>query len=219
MGRDIKLEDDLKDYVYAHMPDEPEALAQVRRETDLLGEKALMQIGWLQANFMQVLARLIGARSYLELGTFRGYSALAMALAMPADARIVTFDVNEEMAPFARAAWMKSGVDSKIDQRLMPAAEGLSRLLDEGQAGCFDMAFIDADKCMMVDYCNACRKLVRPGGLIIADNTLFAGNVINQQDTRERTGGIRAFNDWVGDQDGLRFSLLPVGDGMTLIVN
>jgi caffeoyl-CoA O-methyltransferase len=170
-----------------------------------------MQIGPEQAALMQLLVRAIGARRCIEIGTFTGYSALAVALALPADGRIVCCDVSEEWTAIARRHWKMAGVDGKISLRLAPALETLKTL-----RGKFDFAFIDADKTNYQNYFERCLKLVRRGGLIAIDNTLWHGKVIDRRDRTADTRAIRAFNRNLRRDRRVEISLVPIGDGLTL---
>ncbi|MGZ8995617.1 MAG: class I SAM-dependent methyltransferase, partial [Rhodospirillales bacterium] len=150
-NRTIGLSEELYDYLLAVSLREPEILAELRQETMALAQRS-MQIAPEQGQFMALLVRLLGARRILEIGTFTGYSALAMALAMPPDGRIVACDVSEEWTRIARRYWQRAGVGPRIDLRLAPAVETLEALIAAGDAGTFDFAFIDADKETYLDY-------------------------------------------------------------------
>jgi predicted O-methyltransferase YrrM len=171
MSRQITLSDDLLAYLQAVSLREPESLRLLREETARL-PMAGMQISPDQGQFMALLVRLIGARHCLEIGTFTGYSALAVALALPAEARVTCCDVSEEYTAVARRAWAGAGVAAKIDLHLAPARATLDRLRAEGRRGSFDFAFIDADKENYDHYYEASLDLVRKGGLIAIDNVL-----------------------------------------------
>jgi len=170
-----------------------------------------MQIGPDQAALMQILVRAIGARRCLEIGTFTGYSALAVALALPPGGRVVCCDVSEEWTSIARKFWKKAGVRKKIDLRLAPALETLKKL-----KGKFDFAFIDADKENYQKYYERCLKLLRRGGLIAIDNTLWYGSVINPRNRTVDARAIRAFNRTLRRDRRVEISLVPIGDGLTL---
>ena len=170
-ARTLNLTDRLYDYVVATSVREATVLARLREET-AKQPSAMMQISPDQGQFMAMLAELIGARHCLEIGTFTGYSALAVALALPADGRIITCDIDRETTAIARRYWTQAGVDHKIDLRLAPALETLDGLMAEGAAGSFDFAFIDANKVDYDRYYEAVLILMRPGGLIAIDNVL-----------------------------------------------
>ena len=170
-----------------------------------------MQIGPDQAAMMQVLVRAIGAKRCLEIGTFTGYSALAVALALPPGGKIVCCDVSEEWTSIARKYWKAAGVERKIDLRLAPALDTLKKL-----KGTFDFAFIDADKANYQAYFERCLKLVRRGGLIAIDNTLWHGSVVDPRDRSVDTRAIRAFNRRLKRDRRVEIALVPIGDGLTL---
>lgn len=218
MRATIHLTDEIEAYLVAHLPAEPEILARLRAETAGLGGAAEMQISWPQARFMQVMARLVGARRYLELGTFTGYSALALALALPEDGQVIALDVSEDWTGIGRRYWREAGVDGKIDLRLAPAAETLQELIAAGESGRFDLCFIDADKTGMPAYWEDALVLLRPGGLVMADNVLWGGSVADPGKTDEDTEAIRAFNAKVRDDDRVDLVMTPIGDGLTLAV-
>ena len=170
-----------------------------------------MQIGPEQAALMQQLVRMIGARRCIEIGTFTGYSSLAVALALPPGGKIICCDVSEEWTAVARRHWKMAGVEKKISLRLAPALETLKTL-----KGKFDFAFIDADKTNYQNYYERCLKLIRRGGLIAIDNTLWHGSVIDRKDRTADTRAIRAFNKKLSVDRRVDISLVPIGDGLTL---
>lgn len=207
------------DELYAYLLDvslrEPPVMRRLREETASL-EKAYMQIGPEQGQFMALLVELIGAQNALEVGTFTGYSALAVALALPEGGRLVACDISEEWTAIGRPYWEEAGVAHKIDLRLAPALETLDALLTEGRAGTFDFAFIDADKEGYDAYFEGALKLIRSGGLITLDNTLWDGKVVDPTVTDVDTEAIRAINTKLAGDERVTLSLLPVGDGLTL---
>lgn len=175
-----------------------------------------MQIGQDQAAFLALLVRLIGARNALEIGTFTGLSALAVAGALPSDGRLITCDVSEEWTAVARRYWKEAGLADRIELRLGPGTETLATLRRERGAGCFEFAFIDADKPSYDAYYEACLHLVRPGGLIALDNMLWSGRVIDSEDQDPKTAAIRALNLKIRDDPRVRACLVSVGDGIML---
>lgn len=213
--RTITLDDRLYDYLHAVSLREPALLAQLREETAALPE-ARMQIAPEQGQFMAMLVRVMNAREILEIGTFTGYSALAMALALPPDGHIVACDVSAEWTAIGRRYWREAGVAERIELRLAPAIETLETLLADGGEDRFDFAFIDADKSGYHAYYEACLKLVRPGGLIVVDNTLWDGRVADDSVQDANTCAIRAFNAALHDDVRVDLSLVPIGDGLTL---
>ena len=215
MARNIQLTDNLYQYILDHSVREPAVLRELHEETAPM-KHAGMQIGADQGQFMGLLAKLVGAKRCIEIGVFTGYSSISVALALPPDGRIIACDVSEEWTSVARKYWEKAGVASKIELRLGPAVETLDALLAKGEAGKFDFVFIDADKGNYLNYYERCLKLVRPGGLMLFDNTLWSGEVANPENQKEDTVALRALNDALHRDDRIDVSLLPVGDGVTL---
>jgi caffeoyl-CoA O-methyltransferase len=216
-NRTIQVTDALYDYILAASSREPAVLARLREETAAAtGDRFRMQISPEQGQFMQLLARLTGAKRAVEVGVFTGYSSLAVALAMPDDGKIVACDVSEEWTSIARRYWADAGVAHKIDLKLAPALETLDALLAEGGGGSYDFAFIDADKGNYAAYYERVLALLRPGGLVAVDNTLWSGRVADASEGDPDTVAIRAFNEMVHHDDRVDLSLLPVGDGLTL---
>jgi predicted O-methyltransferase YrrM len=215
MSRQITLTDELLAYLQEVSLREPDALRKLREETARL-PMAGMQISPEQGQFMALLVRLIGARRCLEVGTFTGYSALAVALALPADGRVVCCDVSEEYTAVARRAWASAGVVGKIDLHLAPARVTLDKLRAEGRHGSFDFAFIDADKENYDHYYEAALELVRIGGVIAIDNVLWSGAVVDPKKQDADTKALRALNRKLRDDQRVDISMLPLGDGLTL---
>lgn len=209
------LTDPLYDYLLEVSLREPDALRRLREETAGL-PAARMQIAPEQGQFMALLVRILGARRCLEIGTFTGYSALSVALALPAEGRITCCDLSEEWTTIGRRYWEEAGVVDKVDLRIAPAADTLQALLGEGLAGSYDFAFIDADKENYRLYYEGSLELLRPGGLIAVDNVLWGGSVIDPQADDTDTRSIRAFNRALHPDERVDLSLLPVGDGLTL---
>jgi O-methyltransferase len=214
-NRTLTLSPSLYEYMCAVSLREPGLLARLRRET-AQDSGATMQISPEQGQFMGLLVELIGARNILEIGTYTGYSSLCMALALPEDGRVVCCDMSKDWTDIARRYWAEAGVEDKIRLHLAPALETLRQLLRQGAAATFDMAFIDADKENYSAYYELCLELLRPGGLLLADNSLWGGRVIDPDDRSVDTEAIRRFNLLLHDDDRISLSLLPVGDGLTL---
>ena len=214
-NKTITLTDRLYDYLLEVSLREPEVLQRLRAETADL-PNANMQVAPEQGQFMALLARLIGARRCLEVGVFTGYSALSVALALPPGGTLVACDVSEEWTRIAQRYWAEAGVAERIDLRLGPALESLDALLAEGAAGCFDLAFIDADKENYVSYYERALKLLRSGGLAIVDNVLWDGRVADPQAVEASTVALRAFNEHLRKDPRVSLSMLPVADGLTL---
>jgi predicted O-methyltransferase YrrM len=210
--RGIVLSDQLYEYVVSMGARETRVQKELRAETSKL-PMGQMQIGPDQAALLQVLVRLLRAKRCIEIGTFTGYSALAVALALPPGGKIVCCDISEEWTAIARGYWKKAGVERKIDLRLAPALQTLS-----GLKGRFDFAFIDADKPNYWKYYERCLELLRKGGLIAVDNTLWSGSVINPERQSESTRALRVFNQRVARDPRVDIALVPIGDGLTLAV-
>jgi predicted O-methyltransferase YrrM len=213
--RTLGLEAPLYDYLLSVSLREAPVLARLRAET-ASHPKVNMQIAPEQGQFMALLARLIGARHCIEIGVFTGYSSLAVALALPDGGRIVACDVSDEYTAVARCYWAEAGVQDKVDLRLAPAAETLRGLIAAGESGRYDFAFIDADKGGYAEYYERLLALLRPGGLIAVDNTLWGGSVADAADQDPDTRAIRAFNEKLHADERVDLSLVPIGDGLTL---
>jgi len=214
-NRSISLTDSLYQYLLDVSLREPPLLLALREETAGMRNRS-MQIAPEQGQFMALLVRLIGARRCLEVGVFTGYSSLAVALALPDDGHIVACDVNEEWTGIARRYWREAGVEHKVELRLAPAVQTLGALLHGGGAGSYDFAFIDADKANYLDYYERVLSLLRPGGLVAIDNTLWSGRVADPAEHDADTDALRAFNLALHQDERVDLSLLPLADGLTL---
>jgi caffeoyl-CoA O-methyltransferase len=214
-SRTLQFTDALYDYMHAVSLREPEILARLRAET-AKHPRARMQISPEQGQFMRLLIELLGVRRVIEIGVFTGYSGLSMALALPPDGKLIGCDVSEEFTAVARRYWREAGVADRIELRLAPAVETLDRLLADGAAGSFDLAFIDADKENYDAYYEKCLTLLRPGGVILIDNVLWTGRVVDPLDNTADTRAIRALNKKLHADQRISLSLLPIGDGLTL---
>lgn len=213
--RTLGLSDALHAYFLRSLVEEPELLRRLREETQAL-PNARMQIAPEQGRFMRWLVRLIGARHCIEVGTFTGYSALSVALGLPSDGRIVACDVSEEWTQIARRYFHAAGLSSKLDLRIGPALVTLDGLTRAGQSGFYDFAFIDADKANGLRYYELCFELIRPGGLIAVDNTLWGGRVADEAVDDDDTRTIRALNARVIADQRANACLVPIGDGLIL---
>jgi len=213
--RRLTVTDDIHRYLVEHSVREPGVLARLRAATEALPEAA-MQIGPEQGQLMALLAKLIGAKRCIEVGVFTGYSSLAVALALPEDGRILACDVSEQWTAIARRFWREAGVEHKIELKLQPAARTLEQLLAAGEAGRYDFAFVDADKPAYDTYYELLLKLLRPGGLMALDNTLWSGAVANPNEREPNTVALRALNDKLHRDERIDLALLPIGDGLTL---
>jgi predicted O-methyltransferase YrrM len=216
-SRNNNIPDELYDYILANsLRDRPE-LKALRDETALM-PMAGMQISPDQGQFMALLVKAMGARKVIEVGTFTGYSALVVAGALPADGKLVACDVSEEYTSVGHPHWNKAGLALKIDLRLGPAVETLDVMVAAGESGQYDMAFIDADKKNYGLYYESCLTLLRPGGLILVDNVLWGGRVADPAEQDESTQAIRALTKKMHADERIDFSMLPVGDGLSLAV-
>ena len=214
-NRTLPLDDRLYDYLLRKSLREPPALAALRAET-ASHPRVNMQIAPEQGQFMQMLVRLTGARRTVEVGVFTGYSSLAVALALPDDGQLLACDISEEFTAIARRHWQKAGVAHKIELVLAPALDTLDARITAGESGSYDFAFIDADKGGYHAYYERLLRLVRPGGLIAVDNTLWSGAVADPAVQDADTRAIREFNDRLLADQRVDLSLVPVGDGLTL---
>jgi caffeoyl-CoA O-methyltransferase len=211
----IALTPELHDYVVSRGAREDAALAKVRESTAALGDIAVMQISPDQGALMTMLARLIGARRAIELGTFTGYSAICIARGLVPGGVLVACELDPERAETARANFERAGVAESIDLRLGPAAETLERIAAEAGEP-FDLAFIDADKTGYPAYYEACLELLRPGGLIVLDNVLRDGTVLDPAPDDESARTIAALNDAIAADERVDVAMLGVADGITL---
>jgi caffeoyl-CoA O-methyltransferase len=195
---------------------QPAILERLREETRRF-PRASMMLTAEQGQFLGLLVELMGARRVVEVGTFTGYSALWMALALPADGRLTCCDIDEESAVVARRYWAEAGVAAKIDLRLAPATETLDSLIAAGGAGTVDLVFIDADKANYPGYYERALVLLRPGGLIAVDNVLWGGEVADPAIVDDETVTLlRRFNESLFRDERVTLSLVPMGDGLTL---
>jgi predicted O-methyltransferase YrrM len=212
----VGLAPDLHAYLVEHGVREPDILRRLREETADLPQHD-MQIAPEQGALMALLVGLIGARRCIELGTFTGYSSLAVALALPADGEIVCCDVSEEWTSVARRYWSEAGVADRVDLRLGPALETLDDLIAGGASGTFDFAFIDASKQEYPDYHERILRLLRQGGLAVYDNVFWDGDILDDSKTDPDTVGVRRLNDRLLADERVSISMIPVADGLTLV--
>lgn len=195
---------------------EADVLKKLREETHQLGSYT-MQICPEQGQLMALLVELLGAKKTLDIGTYTGYSALVVALALPSDGKVVACDVSIEWTTIAKKFWGKAKVTQKIDLRIAPALDTLQNLLNSGEANTFDFAFIDADKVNYAEYYEMSLALIRPGGLIAIDNVLWSGKVADPTIKDVDTLSIRALNEIILKDERISFSMVPIGDGLTLV--
>ncbi len=211
----VPLNDELYDYLLEVSLRESDLLRRLREETAQM-EESVMQVAPEQGQFMALLVRLMGARRALEIGVFTGYSSLCVAQALPGDGVLTACDISEEWTGIARRYWKVAGVDQKINLMLGPATDTLRRLIDEGEAGSYDFAFVDADKSNYSAYYDLAYQLVRSGGVILFDNTLWEGKLTDSTTQDEDTVAIRAINQELLRDERIDLSLLSIADGLTL---
>ena len=214
-NKTIGISDELEAYVLQVGTREPDVLVRLREETAGIPQHG-MQIAPEEGAFLAMLVELTGARRCIEVGTFTGYSSTAVALALPEDGRVVCCDVSEEWTSMARRYWQEAGVADKVDLRIAPAAETLDGLLEQGDEDSYDFAFVDADKAGYDGYYERLLRLVRPGGLIAFDNTLWGGAVLEDDAEDKDTRALQALNTKLAGDERVSICLLPLADGVTL---
>jgi predicted O-methyltransferase YrrM len=215
MAHKSYLAEPLQDYVLDNWLREPDVLRRLREETAKMPNSG-MQIPPDQGQLMGVLAKLIGAVNYVEVGVFTGYSALAVALSLPDDGHVVACDVSEEFTSMGRRYWEEAGVARKIDLHIRPAVETLDWLLAEGYAGSFDMGFVDADKSNYANYYERILQLLRPNGVLLVDNVLWHGRLIDPSEQDADTVAIREINAALKSDERIDLAFIPIGDGVTV---
>lgn len=213
--RPTPLTDKLYEYSLAIGLREPDVFRELREETGKLADGE-MQIAPELGPLLAMLVQMLGTKNCLEIGTFTGYSSLWVASALPVDGKLICCDVSEEFTALARKYWTKAGMAEKIDLRLAPAMVTLQQLQSEGKCNTFDYAFIDADKSNYDAYYEACLQLVRPGGLIAIDNTLWDGKVADGTVNDSDTVAIRILNAKIYNDSRVSLCFLPMADGLTL---
>jgi len=214
--RTINMTDELYQYMLDCSSRESSILKELREFTSKRPDK-VMQISPEQGQFMAFLVKLIQAEKTLDVGVFTGYSSLAVALALPDNGKVIACDNNEEVTDIAQTFWQKAKVADKIDLHLGLAGETLQKFIDEGQAGTFDFAFIDADKIGYIDYYEKCLQLLRSGGLMAIDNMFRGGDVADPNTTDDGSLTIRLLQQTILTDDRVDESLIPVGDGLMLV--
>jgi caffeoyl-CoA O-methyltransferase len=212
--KSIQMTAALHAYMVAHGTPPDEIQRGLINETRVLGDISIMQIAPEQGAFMTLLARMLGARRAIEIGTFTGYSALCIARGLADDGELICCDVSEEWTNVGRRYWEKAGVAHKIDLRIAPAIDTLAQLPQEPS---FDLAFVDADKAGYIAYFEALLPLIRQGGVILVDNVLWMGAVVNPAADDKDTVAIREFNDLVTADSRVECVMLPIADGLTLL--
>lgn len=215
-NRTLSIDDRVYDYLLSVSLKESELLTQLREETAGI-EFSEMQIAPEQGQFMALLVKLMGARRALEIGTFTGYSSVVIASALPEDGELVCCDDSEEWTSMARKYWQQAGLEDRINFKLGDASRTLQAMIDEGREGTFDFIFIDADKQNYPLYYELSLKLLRAGGLIAVDNTLWSGDVADPGNDEPGTRAIRRFNEMLRQDERVEISLVTIGDGLTLV--
>lgn len=216
-NRTLSIDDRIYDYLCDVSINESELLRQLREETAKI-EYSVMQISPEQGQFMSLLIKLMGAKRAIEIGTFTGYSSICIASAMPEDGKLICCDISPQWTDIAETYWVLAELENKIDLYTQPAEQTLQMLLDDGAEKSFDFVFIDADKQNYLVYYEMALDLLRKGGMIAVDNTLWSGAVADPENTEAGTRAIRRFNEMLKDDDRVSQSLLTIGDGLTLIL-
>jgi predicted O-methyltransferase YrrM len=216
-NRTLSIDDRIYNYLCDISIKEPELLRQLRQETAQI-EYSVMQISPEQGQFMSLLIKLMAASRAIEIGTYTGYSSICIASAMPADGKLICTDISPQWTSIAEKYWAKAGLENKIDLFSQPAEQTLQMLLDDGTQRTFDFIFIDADKQNYIKYYEMGLSLLRKGGIIAVDNTLWSGAVADPENDEPGTRAIRRFNEMLKQDGRVSHSLLTIGDGLTLIL-
>ncbi len=216
-NRTLSIDDRIYDYIRTVSINEPELLQQLRKETAKI-EYSEMQISPEQGQFMSLLIKLMAATRAIEIGTFTGYSSICIASAMPENGKLICCDISSQWTGVAEKYWALAELKNKIDLHIQSAAQTLQKLLDDGDEKSFDFIFIDADKQNYIIYYEMALRLLRKGGIIAVDNTLWSGAVADPQNNEASTHAIRRFNAMLKNDDRVSHSLLTIGDGLTLIL-
>ena len=216
-NRTLSIDDRTYDYLCDVSINEPDLLRQLREETAQL-EYSVMQISPEQGQFMSLLIKMMAAKRAIEIGTFTGYSSICVASAMPEEGRLICCDISPQWTSIAEKYWALARLEEKIELYTQPAEQTLQKLLDEGAEKTFDFIFIDADKQNYISYYEMALRLLRKGGIIAVDNTLWSGAVADPENIEPGTRAIRRFNDMLKEDRRVSSSLLTIGDGLTLIL-
>jgi predicted O-methyltransferase YrrM len=218
MPKTLEYTDKVFDYLLANGVREHPVLTKCRQETSEMGRISGMQIAPEQGAFMGMIAKAIGAKRYLEIGSFTGYSALAVTLALPPDGHTDCLDISEEFIGKARGYWAAAGFASKITAHIAPAKDTLDKFLKDGRAGSYDLAFIDADKTGYDAYYERVLQLLRKGGVLMIDNVLWSGRVADTKENDADTTALRALNAKIHGDNRVDAGLLPLADGIYMCV-
>lgn len=214
----LNLTPEIYDYLLCNILPLSEPAKRLRHVTEESTNASVMQISAEQGGFMALLMKILGAKQTIEVGTFTGYSALVVAEALPDDGRVVACDISQEWTSIGKPYWVEAGVDHKIELHIRPATETLRELIDKGEKGTFDFAFIDADKPNYNTYYELCYQLLRQGGIIAVDNVLWGGRAADPRANDPSTTSIRSVNEKIRKDSRVEATMLPIGDGLTLAV-
>ena len=214
-NKTLGLSDEVYEYLLSVSLKETEVQASLRKYTSEL-PNAEMQIAPEQGQLMTLLVQALHVKNIIEIGVFTGYSSLCMAMALPDDGKIIACDNNEEYIKIARQYWDKAGVSDKIKPAISPAIETLDKLIQNEETGNYDLVFIDALKSEYIDYYERSLKLIKTGGVILVDNVLWYGKPAYPDEHEDATEAIRKFNNHIYNDDRIKFSMLPIGDGLTI---
>lgn len=212
----LQMTENLYNYLLNHSVRPHPVLQKIQNDNSCDELTSIMQIAPEQGQLMALLVKLTGAKNILEVGTSTGYSSLAMALALPDDGKLITCDINKQATDKAQQYWLEAAVANKIELKLAPAIETLKTLVEQKHTNHFDLAFIDADKVSYQAYFEACLKLIKPGGVILIDNVLWGGAVVDKKNNDDDTAAIRELNRKLYKDKRVDISMLPLSDGLTL---
>ena len=214
MLKNIEVTQDLLDYIYKHSKPLHSVQKDILEHNKTLGNKQRMQISESQGHFLQLIIKVSNVKNCLEIGTFTGFSAFTMALALPQEGKLITLDHDEKIVKVAKNFFKKGNLDSKIETVIAPALETLKKISQNGKK--FDLIFIDADKGNYKNYYELCLNLINKKALIIFDNVLWHGAVFKKTVTDEQTNVMREFNKYIKNDNRVEKVILPLGDGLTI---
>ena len=214
MLKNIEVTKDLLNYIYNHTKPLHHVQKDILEHNKNLGDLQRMQIAETQAHFHQLIIKINNVKNCLEIGTFTGFSALTMAMALPSDGKLITLDHDEKVVKVAKNFFKKGNLESKIETIVAPALDSLKKIIQEKKI--FDLIFIDADKGNYINYYESCLNLINNRSLIIFDNVLWHGNVYKKSITDKQTNTIRDFNEFIKNDTRIEKFILPIGDGLTV---
>ncbi len=219
MNKSISLDENkLSKYIDKVGYKKDDVLSDLRKQTESLGDISIMQIGQTQGSLIEILCRIGGFSKCIEIGVFTGYSSICIAKGIPEDGKLYALDNSTEFTDIAREYWIKSGCDKKIELIIRDAIESLDEFINKGMNESFDFIFIDADKNNYLEYYKKSLELVRHGGMILIDNTMWKGKVVKDNDMTNSTRSIKALNDFIASDDRVDHCLLTIYDGLTLCI-